>query len=97
MHAWVEWVVLKSVGPQKIVFSLESHGRYRGDKYYVGQLNHPQTAAASTDRQMELGNGYGDWNLSWVIRKNCSFCQRVSSASKPMISGAAAVRGMGNR
>jgi hypothetical protein len=54
MHAWVEWVVLKQVGPQRIVFSLESHGRYRGDKYYVGELDHPQTGREITDRAMEL-------------------------------------------
>jgi len=53
-HAWVEWVVLTHVGPNKINFSLESHGRYRGDKYYVGTLYHPQTGGLTTDRQMEL-------------------------------------------
>jgi hypothetical protein len=54
MHAWVEWVALKQVGPQRIVFSLESHGRYSYDKYYVGKLNHPQTGRDMTDREMEL-------------------------------------------
>ncbi|MEQ8789008.1 MAG: hypothetical protein RIC55_22035 [Pirellulaceae bacterium] len=53
-HAWVEWVVLNQVGPKKISFSLESHGRYRGDAYYVGTLGHPQTGLQTTDRQMEL-------------------------------------------
>lgn len=54
LHAWVCWVELKAVSASQIQFSLESHGRYRGDKYYVGHLNHPQTGQEITDRQMEL-------------------------------------------
>lgn len=53
-HAWVMWVEVKSVTRDNIVFSLESHGRYRGDKYYVGHLHDPQTAQTITDRQLEL-------------------------------------------
>lgn len=53
-HAWVMWVELKQATPTGLVFSLESHGRYRGDKYYVGHLNDPQTGLEITDRDMEL-------------------------------------------
>ena len=42
-HAWVMWVELKHVSRTGISFTLESHGRYRGDKYYVGHLRDPQT------------------------------------------------------
>ncbi len=54
-HAWVMWVELKAV-PSKagISFTLESHGRYRGDHYYVGHLTDPHTGERITDRQMEL-------------------------------------------
>ena len=54
LHAWVMWVELKQATPTGLVFSLESHGRYRGDKYYVGHLNDPQTGQEITDRDMEL-------------------------------------------
>ncbi len=53
-HAWVMWVELKNVTAKSIVFSLESHGRYRGDQYYVGTLRDPQTGMQITDRQLEL-------------------------------------------
>ncbi len=53
-HAWVMWVEVKSATKNRIAFSLESHGRYRGDKYYVGNLRDPQTGHRITDRQMEL-------------------------------------------
>ncbi len=53
-HAWVMWVELKEVSATGISFSLESHGRYRGDKYYVGTLHDPQTGQEITDRQLEL-------------------------------------------
>jgi len=53
-HAWVMWVELKQVSRSGISFSLESHGRYRGDKYYVGTLRDPQTGQTITDRELEL-------------------------------------------
>ncbi len=53
-HAWVMWVEVKTVTAQSIVFSLESFGRYRGDKYYVGRLREPQSGKSMTDRQLEL-------------------------------------------
>jgi len=53
-HAWVMWVEVKAVSKTSIAFSLESHGRYRGDKYYVGTLKDPQTGKRITDRQLEL-------------------------------------------
>ena len=53
-HAWVMWVELKGVSRTSIAFTLESHGRYRGDRYYVGHLRDPQTGQAVTDRQLEL-------------------------------------------
>ena len=53
MHAWVMWVELLSVNQNQIRFSLESYGRYRGDKYYVGDLRDAQTGEQITDREME--------------------------------------------
>ena len=53
-HAWVMWVELKAVSARSISFSLESHGRYRGDRYYVGDLRDPHTGERITDRQLEL-------------------------------------------
>lgn len=53
-HAWVMWVELKNVNKSGIAFSLESHGRYRGDRYYVGHLKDPKTGERITDRQLEL-------------------------------------------
>lgn len=54
LHAWVMWVELQSVTPRGISFSLESHGRYQGDHYYVGTLEDPQTGQGTTDRMLEL-------------------------------------------
>jgi hypothetical protein len=53
-HAWVMWAELKQATASGIVFSLESHGRYRDDHYYVGHLQDPQTGERITDRDMEL-------------------------------------------
>jgi hypothetical protein len=53
-HAWVMWVELKQATPSGLVFTLESHGRYRLDRYYVGHLSDPQTGASITDRELEL-------------------------------------------
>lgn len=53
-HAWVMWVELQAVTQRSIKFSLESHGRYRGDHYYVGRLKDPQTGEGITDRLLEL-------------------------------------------
>lgn len=53
-HAWVMWVELKAVSAASIAFSLESHGRYRIDNYYVGELVDPQTGETTTDRSLEL-------------------------------------------
>jgi hypothetical protein len=48
------WVELKIVAKSGIGFALESHGRYRGDHYYVGNLRDPKTGEKFTDRQLEL-------------------------------------------
>jgi len=53
-HAWVMWVELGAVTRTGFTFSLESHGRFRGDRYYVGNLNDPHTGQPTTDRQVEL-------------------------------------------
>ncbi len=53
-HAWVMWVELKGVTAQRIGFTLESYGRYRGDKYYVGNLRDGKSGKRITDRQLEL-------------------------------------------
>ena len=53
-HAWVMWVEIKAVNSQSVLFTLESHGRYRGDKYYVGNLRDPRSGQRITDRQLEL-------------------------------------------
>lgn len=53
-HAWVMWVELQAVTQRSIKFSLESHGRYRGDNYYVGNLRDPQSGKGITDRLLEL-------------------------------------------
>jgi hypothetical protein len=52
-HAWVMWVEVKSASKTSVHFQLESHGRYRGDHYYTGQLNDPQTGEEILDRDME--------------------------------------------
>lgn len=54
LHAWVMWVEVKQATRNSISFTLESHGRYRGDKYYVGTLRDPQTGRGTTDRELEL-------------------------------------------
>ena len=54
LHAWVMWVEIKQVTRNSISFTLESHGRYREDKYYVGALSDPQNGLEITDRQLEL-------------------------------------------
>ena len=54
LHAWVMWVEVKQVTKTGISFTLESHGRYFGDKYYVGKLRDPQTGKGITDRDLEL-------------------------------------------
>ena len=54
LHAWVMWVELGTVTRTGFTFSLQSHGRYRGDNYYVGHLTDPHTAQTTTDRQTEL-------------------------------------------
>jgi len=53
-HAWVMWVELRDVSENAIAFTLESHGRYRVDKYYVGNLDDPRTGQPITDRELEL-------------------------------------------
>jgi hypothetical protein len=53
-HAWVMWVEVKQVTKTGIDFSLESHGRYFDDNYYVGNITDPQTGKEITDRQLEL-------------------------------------------
>lgn len=54
LHAWIMWVELRQVTKNSIAFSLESHGRYQIDKYYVGMLTDPQTGQDMTDRELEL-------------------------------------------
>lgn len=53
-HAWVMWVELQAVTQRSIKFTLESHGRYRGDNYYVGNMKEPQSGKGITDRLLEL-------------------------------------------
>ena len=53
-HAWVMWVELSHMTPEHISFTLQSHGRYRSHRYYVGTLRDPHTGQDVTDRQMEL-------------------------------------------
>ena len=53
-HAWVMWVELLQVTASNTTFSLQSHGRYFQDQYYIGELNDPQSGAPMTDRQLEL-------------------------------------------
>jgi hypothetical protein len=54
LHAWVVWVELKTVNKNAIGFSIESHGRYRDDQYFVGHLTDPRTGEHMTDRELEL-------------------------------------------
>ncbi len=53
-HAWVMWVELKQVAKEKVLFTLESHGRYQIDEYYTGDVEDPQTGQKILDRDMEL-------------------------------------------
>lgn len=54
LHAWVMWIELKQATAGGIAFTLESHGRYGGDFYYVGLLRDPRTGERITDRQLEM-------------------------------------------
>ncbi|MFH5803282.1 hypothetical protein [Alienimonas sp. DA493] len=51
-HAWVMWVDVTGVTDSALKFTLESHGRYQDDNYYVGYLNEPQTGEETTDRDL---------------------------------------------
>jgi hypothetical protein len=53
-HAWMMWVELGSVTPTGFTFTLQSEGRFFGDKYYVGSVIDPHTGQLATDRQLEL-------------------------------------------
>jgi hypothetical protein len=53
-HAWVMWTELEAAGNSSVAFSLESHGRYFIDRYYVGHLLEPQSGRYLTDRELEL-------------------------------------------
>lgn len=53
-HAWVMWVELQRADASRVTFRLESHGRYRGDHFYVGDLRDPQSGKKMTDRQLEM-------------------------------------------
>ncbi len=53
-HAWVMWVELQQANASKVTFRLESHGRYRGDHFYVGKLRDPHSSKQMTDRQLEM-------------------------------------------
>jgi hypothetical protein len=54
LHAWVVWVELKTVNKAAISFTIESHGRYRDDQYFVGHLTDPRSGEPMTDRELEL-------------------------------------------
>ena len=53
-HAWVMWTGLQGATSAGLAFSLESHGRFFLDRYYVGELLEPQTGRMITDRELEL-------------------------------------------
>ncbi len=53
-HAWVMWTELQPSNSSGLAFSLESHGRFFLDRYYVGQLLEPQSGRLLTDRELEL-------------------------------------------
>jgi len=53
-HAWVMWVELSHITRDNIGFTLQSHGRYRSHRYYVGRLRDPQSGQEISDRQLEL-------------------------------------------
>ena len=74
-HAWVMWVELKNVTRDSLAFTLESHGRYRGDNYYVGELGDPQTGARITDRDLERRlNAVG---VNPVARRHAALAMRA--------------------
>ncbi|HSQ55674.1 MAG TPA: hypothetical protein VLM40_08005, partial [Gemmata sp.] len=52
-HAWIMWAEVKSVQKEAVTFSLESYGRYFGDKFYVGTLRDPKSGKEMTDRELE--------------------------------------------
>ena len=84
-HAWVMWVELKTVTASGISFTLESHGRYHDDNYYVGTLNDPQTGESITDRDLERRlNAVG---VSTIGRRHAALAMRawpaISDAQKP--------------
>lgn len=54
MHSWVMWIQLKRVTTNQISYSLQSHGRVKGDKYYVGILKEPHFGKRISDRHLEL-------------------------------------------
>ncbi|MDB5337159.1 MAG: hypothetical protein JWN70_2778 [Planctomycetaceae bacterium] len=53
-HAWVMWTELQPSSAKNVTFSLQSHGRFFLDRYYIGMLRDPQTALVISDRQLEL-------------------------------------------
>ena len=53
-HAWVMWTELQAAHSTGLAFSLESHGRFFLDRYYVGQLLEPHSGRMITDRELEL-------------------------------------------
>ncbi len=53
-HAWVMWVELLQATPSSVTFELKSHGRYRGDHYYTGNLRDARTGQPITDRDLEM-------------------------------------------
>ncbi len=53
-HDWVMWVELSHMTRDHIGFTLQSHGRYRSHRYYVGRLRDPQSGQEISDRQLEL-------------------------------------------
>lgn len=86
LHAWVMWVELQSVTKQGIRFTLESHGRYRGDRYYVGTLTDPQTGKRITDRQLEhrlqsVGSGPLAHRQARLVMRALSIIERNSELS----------------
>lgn len=54
LHAWVNWIELLGGNKNSVSFSIESHGRYGIDRYYVGDLEDAQTGQPTTDRALQL-------------------------------------------
>ena len=52
-HAWVMWTELQSSNTAGLTFSLQSHGRFFLDRYYVGTFGEPQSGRPTTDRDLE--------------------------------------------